>query len=457
MKRLTLFALLAVSLLTYSQASAQFGNPNVALGLAVGGAQGHNSSADKWGMQYRGFLQYKIISPLLLGQLGVGYTELQADGVYSAQTVMADNRLLLVPFSSESFNPFLYGGFGVSKAIDKSNTDFLPMIPLGVGIQTRLGSQAVLQLSGGYNLSLSDKLDGRQRSDTDLNDVTNKKQDGFFGFSAGFMFAGPSANADRDHDGLTNRIEKELGTDPKNADTDGDGLSDGAEVNQHRTDPLKADTDGDVLSDGAEVNQYKTNPLKADTDGDGLADGAEVNKYKSDPLKIDTDDGGTNDGAEAARLSNLFDPADDIQERIVMQDRLVIQDRPAVKDTVVIQNRIVLEKGKKVVLEGINFEFGKATLTSDSKPILEDAYAALVSSPEVQVEISGHTDYVGSDASNQRLSLRRAQTVKNWLVERGTAANRMKTVGKGESEPVGDNDTDAGRAENRRIEFYVQQ
>ncbi len=208
MKRMIIFAMLVIALLAYSPAHAQFGNPNLALGFFLGDAQGHNSRADKWGMQYRGYLQYKIISPVLLGHLGVGYTNLQADGVYSAQTAMADNRLLFVHFSSESLNPFLYAGFGISKAINKSNSGFLPMVPLGVGIQTRLGSQAVLQLSGGYNLSLSDKLAGRQRSNSDLNDITNKKQDEFFGFTAGFIFAGANVNADRDHDGLTIALKK---------------------------------------------------------------------------------------------------------------------------------------------------------------------------------------------------------------------------------------------------------
>ena len=88
---------------------------------------------------------------------------------------------------------------------------------------------------------------------------------------------------------------------------------------------------------------------------------------------------------------------------------------------------------------------------------MEEAYKALVANPDVQVEISGHTDNVGSDAYNQELSLRRAQSVKNWLVQRGVAGNRMKTVGKGENEPVASNDTAEGRAENRRIEFYVEQ
>ncbi|MCB0269470.1 MAG: OmpA family protein, partial [Calditrichaeota bacterium] len=68
-----------------------------------------------------------------------------------------------------------------------------------------------------------------------------------------------------------------------------------------------------------------------------------------------------------------------------------------------------------------------------------------------------HTDSSGSDKYNQSLSLQRAQSVKNWLMQKGVAGNRMKTVGKGEKEPVANNNTAEGRAENRRIEFYVQQ
>jgi outer membrane protein OmpA-like peptidoglycan-associated protein len=84
------------------------------------------------------------------------------------------------------------------------------------------------------------------------------------------------------------------------------------------------------------------------------------------------------------------------------------------------------------------------------------AYNALVSNPDVNIEISGHTDNVGSQKLNQSLSLRRAQSVKNWLVKKGIASQRMRTVGKGPAEPVADNTTAEGRAENRRIEFYVQ-
>jgi hypothetical protein len=92
-----------------------------------------------------------------------------------------------------------------------------------------------------------------------------------------------SGTDDPDEDGLTNLEEYQAGTDPTNPDTDGDGLSDGDEVNIYGTDPTNPDTDGDGLSDGEEVNIYGTDPTKADTDGDGVNDGDEV-AQGTDPL-----------------------------------------------------------------------------------------------------------------------------------------------------------------------------
>jgi len=106
---------------------------------------------------------------------------------------------------------------------------------------------------------------------------------------------------DTDADGLMDHIEERLGTNPKNPDTDGDGLLDGEEVNKYGTDPLKRDTDSDGLTDGDEVKKYETDPLKVDTDADGLTDGEEVLKYGTDPLKVDTDGDGLSDGDEINR------------------------------------------------------------------------------------------------------------------------------------------------------------
>jgi len=88
-----------------------------------------------------------------------------------------------------------------------------------------------------------------------------------------------------------------------------------------------------------------------------------------------------------------------------------------------------------VILRGINFEFNKATLTMDSETTLRLALNALVASPDVSVLIVGHTDNIGSEAYNKKLSLRRAQTVKSWMVNKGINVRRLSVAGKGFDEP----------------------
>ena len=119
---------------------------------------------------------------------------------------------------------------------------------------------------------------------------------------------------DSDGDGLSDAEEAALGTDANNPDTDGERLSDGAEVNTYSTDPLDRNTDNDGLSDYVEVTFKGTDPLNPDTDGDGLTDGQEAsnsNGIGTDPLLADTDGGGTDDGTEVANGTDPLDPADD--------------------------------------------------------------------------------------------------------------------------------------------------
>jgi OOP family OmpA-OmpF porin len=109
-------------------------------------------------------------------------------------------------------------------------------------------------------------------------------------------------------------------------------------------------------------------------------------------------------------------------------------------------------------LTGVNFEFDSAILTSDATAILDDAVALLKETDDViQVRVEGHTDSLGSEAYNQTLSQQRAEAVVEYLVAAGVSGDNLIPVGMGEAFPVANNDTDAGRAANRRVDFVVNQ
>ena len=108
-----------------------------------------------------------------------------------------------------------------------------------------------------------------------------------------------------------------------------------------------------------------------------------------------------------------------------------------------------------ISLEGVHFEFDQATLTPEAMAILDKAASLLATQEKVVVEVAGHTDSVGSEEYNQKLSERRAIAVKDYLESKGIKATRMTAMGYGEAQPVASNDTDAGRAQNRRVELIV--
>jgi outer membrane protein OmpA-like peptidoglycan-associated protein len=111
---------------------------------------------------------------------------------------------------------------------------------------------------------------------------------------------------------------------------------------------------------------------------------------------------------------------------------------------------------RKIVLRGVNFDFDKANIRADARPILDEAANTLRNEGTIRIVAEGHTDSRGTDAYNQRLSERRARAVKDYLVKAGVAANRIEIAGMGESSPVASNDTEDGRAQNRRVELRIR-
>ncbi len=478
MKRLYILLLLAALFFALGgNVRAQFNDQGLGGGIGFGGTFGQTELRDREAkFLARAFLRYGLASHIQ-GELSAGLGTV-AGTEFRTQIVPVDYRFLFSPLSCESWNPYLYAGAGLLHY----NVETLPpaptagldhkgwsgYAPVGIGMQFMTGDNTAFEVSGGYNYMFSDNL----------NAVKVGSNDAYWSFSIGLTAVGESGNADPDHDGLTNSQERELGTNPKVADTDGDGLSDGDEVNTYKTNPLKvdsdgdglkdgdevkiyhtnpnkadsdgdglndsdevmkyktdpnkADTDGDGLSDGDEILKYKTDPMKSDTDGDGLSDGDEVLKYKSDPLKADTDGGSVNDGTEVSRGSNPLDPADDMPKK----------------------EELVVEVGKAIVLDGVVFASGKSDITPESESILEKAYNTLNQNPDITVEIQGHTDNTGKKATNTKLSLARANAVKAWLVAKGVADARVSTKGFGPDKPIAPNTTTEGKQKNRRIEFF---
>lgn len=114
-----------------------------------------------------------------------------------------------------------------------------------------------------------------------------------------------------------------------------------------------------------------------------------------------------------------------------------------------------IEKGAKVVLNNIFFETGKATLSPQSRVELEKAIDLMKANPTMIIEVGGHTDNVGDDAFNMKLSHDRAKSVRDYLVTGGIASARVQAKGYGESNPIAANDTEDGRKANRRTEFVI--
>ena len=171
-----------------------------------------------------------------------------------------------------------------------------------------------------------------------------------------------------------------------------------------------------------------------DSDGDGIVD--MIDKCPASPAgvsvdakgcQLDSDGDGVLDGADKCPDS----PAD----------------KPVDADGCTIDS---------VVLKNVHFETNSSELTSSSNQELNKAVAAMNKFPELRIEIQAHTDSMGEAGYNQSLSEKRANSVRDYMIGKGIAGNRMEAKGYGESQPVADNGTKAGRKSNRRVELIVQ-
>lgn len=138
--------------------------------------------------------------------------------------------------------------------------------------------------------------------------------------------------------------------------------------------------------------------------------------------------------------------------KVIKNDTVLIIKRDTIKVIEAPKTTQPIQYGV-MVFRNVNFELGSAKLTPSSFPTLDDLAKSLVSFNEVSLEVRGYTDNKGDAEANRKLSQTRAESVVDYLVKKGVAANRLKPVGMGAADPVADNSTTEGRTLNRRVEI----
>ena len=238
------------------------------------------------------------------------------------------------------------------------------------------------------------------------------------------------------------------------ADSDGDGVPDhldecagtpsGVAVDERG---CPADSDGDGVPDhldecadtpsGVAVDERG---CPADSDGDGVPD--HLDECADTPSGVAVDERGCPVDSDGDGVPDHLDECAGTPSGVAVD----AQGCPLPEDAE------ITERGT-FVFGTILFDTGSSAIKPESRPVIDEAVSYLEQYPEVRLEIQGHTDNVGSEELNMRLSSARAEAVKEYMTGRGIAEERLTTRGYGFSVPAVPNDTREGRAENRRIEF----
>lgn len=317
------------------------------------------------------------------------------------------------------FSPFITAGIGGAYY-----NKWAGYVPLGIGFQFNIQSQTYIMLQSQYRATLSNDVmpNNLYHSIGIIANVGKQKAETLAPVEVPVPVV-----IDRDNDGVVDSLDRcpdaaGLAALKGCPDKDGDGI---------------ADLD-DKCPDVAGLSKYQGCPIP-DTDGDGINDEedkcptvAGVARYQGCPVP-DTDKDGVNDEedkcpSEAGPASNFGCPVIDV---------------------------VVVEKVNKAA-QNIFFKTGSAKLLAKSYKSLKDVAQILKGNSTYKIDVDGHTDNVGTDEMNQKLSESRANSVKQYLIGNGIEESRITSTGYGETKPIADNKTAAGRAKNRRVEMHLR-
>ncbi|WP_299579420.1 OmpA family protein [uncultured Sunxiuqinia sp.] len=407
-------------------------------GLGLGAGAYYGNTLEGTGLATEFYLS-RWLSPsfdlMLLNNLGIANSEISSTLDYSASFLNLRYKFNngYIFKENSSVQPYLYGGPGI---IMDNKTEGLNW-DAGLGFKFPLSPSVSLFAEAGFIEGL------RGEKARDEGTFTESFWKGVGGIEISF-----GKSKDADGDGVPDRKDDCPNTPQgvavdKNGcpiDTDGDGVPDykddcPTEVGEIALNGCP-DRDGDGVADKddlcPDVAGVKELAGCPDSDGDGVAD--KDDKCPDTPRGYKVDRNGCPYDRDG---DGVVDEEDDCPTEAGPADN----------------------NGCPVVAtnpEAIHYEFDKSSLTSSAKAGLDEVIKTMKDHSEYSVELYGHADEIGTEAYNMKLSERRANAARTYLVEKGIAASRIvKVVPLGKSQPVASNNTEEGRAKNRRVEFKL--
>ena len=256
-------------------------------------------------------------------------------------------------------------------------------------------------------------------------------------------------------------------------DTDGDGIYDKDDACPEEFGLAEfngcPDSDGDGIEDGKDSCPQEAGPAEfngcPDSDGDGIADKDDACPTEAGPKELngcpdadgdgiaDKDDECPNEAGPAANNGCPWPDRDG--DGVVDKDDMCPDLVGTVANNGCPEVTEAVKKALNAYAKTILFDTGKSTIKEQSAEVLQNIIDILKEYPNARFMIEGHTDSVGSEKLNEKLSKERASSVMNYLITNGIASNRLEHAGYGESRPIDSNKTRAGRANNRRVEINL--
>ncbi len=440
-----MFGMMLLSALTASASAADDRGPTLGLSGGLFWYDSDDNLGDTWTVVPR--IGYQISRSVTVeGDLGFmqGLTDL--DRSYNAFTPRVN--LLFFPSVNWKVQPFVAAGPGAHyrnipsfnfedvqggvSAADRNykNPDLDFLINLGPGLRVPLGSRFSLRT----DLRFAETVGGEPYS---KEKAAEKVRDNFsdWEWTLGFYFHPGEVEADSDGDGLLDSEDRCV-DDPEDADgfEDGDGCPDTDNDRDGILDTLDACPDEPEDADGFEDDDGCPDP---DNDGDGVLDAEDACPVEPGVASAAGCPDGDGDGVSDAedRCPDEYGEGSDGCPSAVVVDE---------------------EAGQIVILEKVYFDTDSATIQQRSYELLDEVAQVLKDNPQLErVEVAGHTDSAGDYGYNKQLSQRRAESVRSYLIDRGIDGGRLTAKGYGPDEPIADNGSEAGRSQNRRVEFKI--